>query len=349
MIADNQAFGAKVHDCVWIAFLAAAVGVAMLHASLITTRMCGAAERESSGGRQAAKDISAKETRKVVRTFTLERSGPPLTRKDIEAFEREIGGRLPDDYKDFMLAHNGGFPRTGLTFTWKGETETLLAFEELTPRGVNQGLRGGLRYLRGLNPVTADGFVPIAGLGHNYICLAVRGKVGAVFHTVYTDKTVYEKDLVSVDVRMEPLARSFTEFLESLTEIPPPPYCRIEDLGKRGTAEDLAKFLAEGNSINAVGRDKQTLVCEAVTFNNMPMIRECIKRGASLSGTLHAAVNHSRTNLIEMLVKAGANINERDEHGSTPLGCVVGWGLPGEVGARKREVRDLLIKLGAVE
>ncbi len=37
-------------------------------------------------------------------------SGDALTPADIEAFEATIGKRLPQTYRDFLLAHNGGRP-----------------------------------------------------------------------------------------------------------------------------------------------------------------------------------------------------------------------------------------------
>ena len=283
----------------------------------------------------------------MVRHFTLKNPGPSLTPEDIDTFEREIGGRLPDDYKEFMLVHNGGFPEPLMGLLWHGKIENLRWFVELTPPTSTYGLRQSLRHLRELNPASTKGFVPIASLGEGYICMDVRGRVGAVFRTEYKYNRVYKSDLVPVDVTMAPLAGSFNEFLKNLTEIPDP-YCRIEDLGKRGTPEDLDRYLAEGNSIQAVGEHRMTLICEAVGLNNLPMIQACIKRGASLSGTMKAAVEARRTHLIEILIKAGADVNERDDYGKTPLYYVLGTALPGEEGARNRELYDLLVKFGAV-
>jgi ankyrin repeat protein len=107
--------------------------------------------------------------------------------------------------------------------------------------------------------------------------------------------------------------------------------------------------LAAGNSINAMGKNHFTIVCEAVKFDNSAMIQACIERGASLSGTIELAVGNHHVHLIEMLVKAGANINERNEFGDTPLHAVGGTALPGKEGAQNRAIRDLLIKLGAVD
>jgi len=40
----------------------------------------------------------------------IENPGPAINESDIAAFEREIGYTLPEDYREFMLRHNGGKP-----------------------------------------------------------------------------------------------------------------------------------------------------------------------------------------------------------------------------------------------
>ncbi len=37
-------------------------------------------------------------------------SGPKLTPRDLDEFEREIGFALPRDYRDFLVKSNGGEP-----------------------------------------------------------------------------------------------------------------------------------------------------------------------------------------------------------------------------------------------
>ena len=50
---------------------------------------------------------------------------------------------------------------------------------------------------------------------------------------------------------------------------------------------------------------------------------------------------NDRIQLIEMLVNSGADVNERDEFGATPLDYVCG--------EHYDELREILIRLGAVE
>lgn len=276
----------------------------------------------------------------------LEHSGPPLTLEIINAFEEEIRGRLPDDYKHFLLARNGGSCEPLLGLPWEERVERVCRFMKLLPTA-DQGIRRNLADLRELN---CDGYLPVADtFNDQLICIAFRGdKSGAAYFTVYKYRALFRRDLVPIAVRMAPLADSFTEFLERLVEIPEPS-CRIRDLGERGTPDDLAQYVAEGNSIDAVGRYDSTILCEAIKFANVPMIQACIERGASLSGTTETAVSCTHTELVKMLVDAGADVNERNEYGHTPLHYVPGTALPGEEGARNRQLRDLLIELGAID
>ena len=41
----------------------------------------------------------------------LDECARPLSAEDVQAIEAQIGVRLPDDYKAFLLRHNGGRPR----------------------------------------------------------------------------------------------------------------------------------------------------------------------------------------------------------------------------------------------
>jgi hypothetical protein len=277
--------------------------------------------------------------------FTIETPGPPLTLEEIFAFEKEIGGQLPEDYRQFLLVHNGGgcMPRLGLS--WAGSIHRIPAFIQLLPSAYD-GIRAALGRLQRLNRRKAKGFVPIASTFSDYeICLAHQGSgFSGAFITAYK----YDKRGYSIDVTMVRLANSFTEFLDSLVEIPNP-YCRIVDLGEKGTPGDLACYLAEGNSINALGKNDLTILCEAIKCNNIAMIQACIEHGASFSRALEIAAKNKSSEAIKMLAEAGADVNECDEDGYTPLEYIHGLALGDQDGTRSREVYKLLVQLGATD
>jgi ankyrin repeat protein len=319
--------------------------VAATTVALVTMTYFGAGKRLS---RPIEMRVFSKEAQTMEKHIHLENPGPPLKIEQITAFEKEIGGRLPEDYKEFLLAHNGGICEQELGLLWEDDIQTISGFFPLSPE--DSGIRCSLRHLREVNPKKADGYLPLTCTTSDFhICLAYKGKnAGKIFFTAYKYKKVGLGDLVPIDVTMVPLADSFSEFLDCLVEIPEH-YCRIEYLGKCGTVDDLVKYMAEGNSINAMGKNNFTILCEAVKFDNAAMIKACIEHGANLSGCIEIAVTNRHIHLIEMLVKAGANINERDEFGFTPLHHISGTALPGEEGDQNRRLRKLLIKLGAID
>lgn len=270
-------------------------------------------------------------------------SGPPLTLEEIHGFEAEIGGRLANDYVGFLLTQNGGIADPWFGLAWKDTMERVGGFRPLLPTS-DRGIRRGLKDLRELG---MDGFLPIASsLSGLEVCISFRENIGAIFITDYVYKIVFRGDRVPIAVTMAPLAPSFTDFLEMLVEIPDP-YCRIEELGEKGTPADLDQYLAEGKSLDALGKNELTIACEAIKYDNLPMLKACIARGASLSGTIEIAVHNTRPDLIKMLADAGADINERNKYGRTPLQYTGGTALPGEEGARNRELLEVLLELGA--
>ena len=270
--------------------------------------------------------------------ITFKLSGPKLTIDELKAFEREIDGRLPDDYKRFLLRCNGGLAEPPVGFRWRGKIREIPHFKPLLP-GSKSGLRSGLSYLREFD---IDGFLLVAvTMGEPDICLDFRDKIGAISLAVYS----YENE-VAVKATMEPFAKSFTEFLDKLVEIEVP-YCRVEDLGRNGTPEDLEKYLAEGNLIDAVSKNDHTLLCESIKFSNIAMMQACIERGAGLAESLHVAAGHRRIDLVRKLIAAGADINGEDRYGARPLDVIGGTALPGERGDQNRAMKAELIRLGA--
>jgi hypothetical protein len=153
----------------------------------------------------------------------------PLTEERLSQLEARLKGKLPEDYRQFLLRYNGGRPTLSrFTFEVDGEEqervlEWLFAvhdqpYEEPEdwdpgngelPPYFGQPLEAAWDALRSEKPKA--GMLPIGrDPGANLICLGYTGKrAGQIWY--------YDHDTVSF-VR---LAGSFTEFLGSLTKLPP--------------------------------------------------------------------------------------------------------------------------------
>jgi len=283
----------------------------------------------------------------------LVRPGPRIGIAEIAAFERELKATLPQDYKSFLLGRNGGgVMKPDMGFTWRGGFEKLAVFHRLVPKE-HEGLRGSWRDLRRLDRDAARRYVPVAcTVSDREVCVCVRGgQRGAVFVTDYTYRTLECGDTIPIAVRMAPLASSFSAFLEMLVELPEPPEpdCPIWRLGTRGTPEELREYLDRGNSIDAVGENGLTIVCQAVASGNVPIVQACIAYGARLDGAVRQAVSLGRAELIEVLVRAGADINERDEWGDTPLHWLGGDVGRNPIARANRRVREVVCRLGGID
>jgi hypothetical protein len=157
-----------------------------------------------------------------------------LSEKRLEQLEKRLRGRLPEDYRSFLLRHNGGRPTLSrFTFPLDGEEqETILEWffavhdqpyeepEDWSPDDWDPDSGELPPYFgQSLEEVWADlrsekpraGVLPIGrDPGGSLICLGYAGKrVGKIYYYDHeTDSFIN-------------LADSFTDFLSCLRKLPP--------------------------------------------------------------------------------------------------------------------------------
>lgn len=144
-------------------------------------------------------------------------SGPPVSEADIDAFERERGVSLPDAYRRFLMAHNGGrphpngFPMSGGCGRVIEPIQYFLSIGE--PYSLAQRWHD---FKHPEYPRMPPEFAPIAKCpGGDLLVIATAGKqLGEVFfwdHEEEGDET-YTYD------NLTPVAASVDELLGALTE-----------------------------------------------------------------------------------------------------------------------------------
>lgn len=152
----------------------------------------------------------------------------PADEAGVAGFEARHGVVLPQDYRQFLLAHNGGLPQNNTdgvrAFFCLDEHETWSL-----DRWANTAARKRL----------PDEMLPIAADAHgNLYCLAWRGEsAGAVFFADMEQHPAAEADGAPVLTR---LASTFTEFLDNLEPFDPDdlPEVREEDWDAWSSSDD---------------------------------------------------------------------------------------------------------------
>ena len=146
--------------------------------------------------------------------MNIESRLPPITRADLDSFERETGLELVPEYRDFLLAHNGGRPESN--------SIDLPGLDDAT--GVNDflGLRAGDDHDLRRELAVYDGRIPPGALpfaedpGGNLFLLSLAGGTrGAVFFWDHEEEPVDAVDWSEFG-NVHRIAGSFEEFLASI-------------------------------------------------------------------------------------------------------------------------------------
>jgi hypothetical protein len=259
-----------------------------------------------------------------------------LTENELAAFEVCVGGRLPEDYRKYLLIHNGGTPHPN-TFTIsedEGDTSVHILY------GLHAGpswasLKRSVEVYRGRIPSEA---IPIGSdpLG-NAILLVFQGpRMGEIcFWDHEQEGGPSDWDNVVT------VAPSFSKFLGLLKEFDPPEDLKDDEVSRIIGEGDLAKLtelLEAGLSVNTKDKFGHKLADVAAVKDRSDVLKLLIERGADLSGTLGIAAQNGHVDCVRMLLSSGVEVNERfGSMGSTALINAASFGFD-------ETVRELLSK-----
>lgn len=227
-------------------------------------------------------------------TINDSRKFGPLDEARLIAFEAEFGATLPEEYRAFLLKHNGGRP-VPANFRLSGDDAS----------DVHQlyGLHDGPNYARldavtgvwrarlpeDLLPVGADSF-------GNQITIGMRGGRRG---------QVYFWDHVSAEAHL--LAAGFRSFLERLFEWVDPnehvfwKIMRTNDIGA------LRRMLAEGHDLEDKDECDRTLIENAAIWGRTAMVRVLVEAGAQLRSARDLAVQNGHAELVAYIDESSSS------------------------------------------
>ena len=232
---------------------------------------------------------------------------PGLSADTLLTFEEEMGTKLPDDYRSFLLQFNGAvFERKNNHFKFEdGWSELYELFNIATIQQNINGVDSNLP--RHTIPIGQDA-------GDNTICLAIKGPSKG---EVYWKDHEQDPDVGNCSVAF--VARSFEEFLSLLSANPfSDDYDAIETMCMRGGISDLKSRIAAG-SINEKTKNGRSIIEEASVQGNLPIVKKCVEIGMLLGDSLHFAALNNHLELAKFFLQMDIDVNCKSSRGYTAL------------------------------
>lgn len=228
-----------------------------------------------------------------------------LDEKRLWSFEKKIGTRLPEEYRHFLIHHNGGKPSPcDFKISETEGEDSLHHFYGLHDGPLYLSLEEAYENHKYRVPSTMISFADDpAG---NALCIGIgadnKGKIFFWDHEA-------EDNLTEV-------SKSFSLFLESLFEWVDPDEIAIEKIIRTGDLPALTDLLNSGFDIEFIDEHGRTMIEAAAVAANDDMVRLLLERGAEVRNALDYAEKNavffdkhkSTVSLIkEFLKKAAPN------------------------------------------
>ncbi|HVK12418.1 MAG TPA: ankyrin repeat domain-containing protein [Gemmataceae bacterium] len=306
----------------------------------------------------------------------IRRSADPITAKHLDAAEEILGVRLPAEYRDFLLAHNGGYPRRNTFYHTSGKgkhRETWLNVIYSVGRdGIDDPTVADLLSANADRPVGLPaGVVFVAAANYmgntGHVCIGCDGdRSGNVY---------FRPDVEPEKATLYPVADSWPAFLAGMSYRDGKPK-KWQDLVYAGDADGLQAWLARSNKWYD-GRDLAIEVADcaieegqwdilevlmghgdramdwtpgelferSLQYHRFRLALRLLDGGDVPTESIERALLHAGNMIwhdpetLRRLIAAGADVNAEAETGDTPL--------HGAVEAGSLDAVELLISHGA--
>lgn len=222
-----------------------------------------------------------------MKDIQLSAVGPPIDQQALADLESYVGGPICSEYKEFLLAHNGGacMPEVYSTLL----TYPLLLFLQLRDEG---GLK---EFFDDVNEYRKDDhLLPIAMTsGEEFVCLET-GKTPRLILV-----STCEPDRVCAD--------SWASFEQSLSQPPEPPPPFLEAIAQQPW-EFVRQYIESGGEV--VPSEELSLFSQAIRVDNFELFKKLMDVKATwgdLDLAMEVAILSRRLEYVKKLLEMGGN------------------------------------------
>ncbi len=201
-------------------------------------------------------------------------------------FEKRMGARLPNDYRNFLIEHNGGKP---VPSDFSVTTEQGSGLHHVL------GLHDGPSYLSLeehyevlLDRMPAS-IIPIADDSFgNAICIGIfRYEAGKIYFWDHELEGTEDEQPYFGNITL--IADSFTQFLDNLFEWVDPNETEIQKALKKNDVSNLKSLLPEDADLEEEDQYGRTMIENAAIHNATNIIQYLYDRGTKLRNALKFA------------------------------------------------------------
>ncbi len=215
-----------------------------------------------------------------------------LDEKRLILFERKIGTRLPEEYRQFLIEYNGGKPSPcDFRISEKEREDSLHHFYGLHDGPVYLNLEQAYESYKARVPTT---MIPFADdPAGNAICIGIGSNdTGKIFF--WDHELESEDDDEPTYQNVTEISNSYAGFLNSLFEWVDPEESLIEKIIRLNDLSALAQLIDSGYDIETTNGYDRTILENAVISANNDMISLLLERGAKIRNALHLAENNAK-------------------------------------------------------
>ena len=205
----------------------------------------------------------------------------------LEAFEDIVGAKLSNDYREFLIKHNGGKPTpSDFNISKKQGDDSIHHFYGLHDGPSYSKLDDTYETYFGRIP---DSMIPIADdPAGNAICIGIKQKYKG--QVLFWDHEL-EGDLLSriLGNNITVLSTTFNEFLDSLFEWVDPNETEIEKIIRTDDTEQLKNLISSGYNIESLDINGRSAIEKASIAAKNNIIKILLESGASLRTSIDLA------------------------------------------------------------
>jgi len=243
--------------------------------------------------------------------MAIQSKEPKLSLQQIAQWEAN-NIAIPQPYKDFLLKFNGGTVDEKNAFNIpKMKNESML--REFF--GIHDGL-GGLDYIMHTyitrSRCPRKYFAIGSDMLDNLILMGQDEKnMGEVFFWDHENEVVegakpHEKNIYKVSKDLKSFIKNLYVYKDKDDSFGP-----VNKL-YNGSDDEIRELLTSDWEVNTQDEIKQTLIMRAAARNKIWLAKILIERSADLSNSLELAIINKHFEMMELLLKAGANTEDRN-------------------------------------